>query len=139
MIILYIHQRNLGGKFLPPIALYSNVEIMAGWNLNSTNTTACVDYCPTLYTVTYVTNNSKQIYRDLVFYSKSAADLTTINGTANGVEYSYGQENLGNGWSGVFMYVLKGNYAAIFGLQTNQTVNKNLIISTFSNTIYPSS
>jgi hypothetical protein len=124
--------------FFPPIAMvttYSNVSIIAGWTMNYTNTAACVTYCPTLYTLTYTTTNSRQIYKDLVLYSSSSANLTTINATVGGMEYSYGQIRLNDSWKGIFMYALEGNNVALLGLQTNQAVNQSQLIDTFANTI----
>jgi hypothetical protein len=122
--------------YFPPIAMltiYGNVSLIAGWMMNYTNTTACgPDYCPTIQTVTYLTNNSKLIYTDLVLNTNN---LTVTNATFNGAEYSYNEAALGDNWTGMNLYAWKNNEVELAGIATNRTLNTTRVITYVTNTL----
>jgi hypothetical protein len=124
--------------YFPNVAfptLYGNISIIAGWHLNYSSPSACTTNanCAQFLTVTYVTNNSKALYKDFILYTNTTFDK--INATMDGAVYSSASGNFTAGWRGLNLYVWKGDEFGIVGVISNGTINGTLVASSYIHTM----
>ena len=127
---------NTAANYFPPVAfptLYGNISIMAGWMLNYSNTAGCAAYCRQLLSVTYLTNNSKELYKDFVLYSNTT--FNTTNASAKGGKYSYAMKEISPGWWGMDMYAWKNEEMGILEVVSSNSINQSLVASSFISTM----